>query len=229
MLRHSAAQSSGSSVERRGPGLEPRQLEQVADEAVEPPRLLEHAAHVAGALVVGDGHGGVEQGLGVAADRGERRGQLVGDVGEELAALLLGLLDARARLGEPSGHPVEPLGHAADLVAAGVADAHREVALGHARRQRFHGAQAPHQHADHEEGDDERGDHGDGQEEQGGPRLEEAGAVRPQGSHGDHLAEDLGAAHDRAPHDHLAPLARDGNGRWRPAADRVPPRRSRAR
>ena len=53
----------------------------------------------------------LEQRGDVAADRGQRRAQLVRDRHEEVPLALLGL-------GEPVGHLVEPLGEVPDLAAA---------------------------------------------------------------------------------------------------------------
>ena len=69
--------------------------------------------------------------LGVAADRRQRRAQLVRGVGEEAAQALL----ARAALGErllqPREHRVQRQAEAADLGARlGVVDAPRQVARG---------------------------------------------------------------------------------------------------
>ena len=76
----------------------PREVEQVADEPLEPPRLG------------GDGrrrfsrvHGAVLDRLGIAADRGERRLQLVADREEEVPLGLLRLPELRGELVEGAG------------------------------------------------------------------------------------------------------------------------------
>ena len=69
-------------------------------------------------LVVGDD--ALAQRLDVAADRGQRRAQLVRDRHQEVALELLGLA-------EPRGHLAEPLGEQADL--AGAAARHLDVVV----------------------------------------------------------------------------------------------------
>ena len=72
----------------------------------------------------------------VAADRGQRRAQLVRDGHQEVALELL-------RLGEPRGHLAEPLGEVADLAAAGNAPAPRRRSGPRRPRRRRARARAP--------------------------------------------------------------------------------------
>ena len=104
--------------------LEPGQVEQVADQPVEPAHLLVHGLERLVELVGADHALG--DGLDVARDGGERRPQLVGDAHQEVA---LELVD----LAQPVDHALEPGGELAQLVV-GVALAdhvHVEVAAGH--------------------------------------------------------------------------------------------------
>ena len=102
-------------------GLEPGQVEQVADQPVEPAHLLVHGLERLVELVGADhalGHG-----LDVARDRGERRPQLMGDAHQEVALQLVHLAQA-------VDHALEPGRELAELVV-GVALAdhvHIEVA-----------------------------------------------------------------------------------------------------
>ena len=104
--------------------LEAGQVEQVADEPVEPAHLLVHGLQRLVELVGADDALG--DGLDVAGDGGERRAQLVGDAHQEVALELVDLAQA-------VDHPLEPGRQLAELVV-GVALAdhvHVEVAAGH--------------------------------------------------------------------------------------------------
>ncbi len=84
--RTTSAASTVPEVEGEAVGVEPGQVEQVLDQPLEAAGL--GADDGGGRLgVVG---GAVEHGVGVAADRGERRAQLVGDRQQELAFLVPG-------------------------------------------------------------------------------------------------------------------------------------------
>src|SRR5882672_623890 len=125
-------------VEGRRARLEARQLEQITDEQIHAPRLVQETAHVLRALLRRDRNAGIQERLRVSADGRERRGQLVRDVREELPALELRLVKLASRRGEPIGHAVELLRDTADLIAALVRDPDREVPFGDARREHLH-------------------------------------------------------------------------------------------
>ena len=99
----------------------------------------------------------VDEVLEQRLQRGDRRPQLVGDVGDEVAAHAVGL-------GELGGHRVERAGELADLVARGRGDAPRVVAPRHRRGGRDHLAQRrrhpageePHDASASSRGDDAR-------------------------------------------------------------------------
>ena len=104
--------------------LEAGEVEQVADEPVEPAHLLVHGLERLVELSRADDALG--DGLDVAGDGCERRSQLVGDSHEEVALELVDLAQA-------VDHALEPGGELAELVV-GVALAdhvHVEVAAGH--------------------------------------------------------------------------------------------------
>ena len=83
-------------AQRRRPGVDPGQVEQVADEGAEPLAWVERGAQ---GVVVGS-HDAVDEVLEQGALRGQRGAQLVRDGGHELASLLVG-----AR--QVGGHRVE--------------------------------------------------------------------------------------------------------------------------
>ena len=114
--RTTSAASTRAEVEREAVGIEAGEVEQVLDEALEPPGL---AADDGGGRmrVVG---GPVEHGLGVAADRGERGAQLVGDRHQELALLVAGP-------GEIAAHRVDRLGQLGELGILAGPDLHARV------------------------------------------------------------------------------------------------------
>ena len=115
MLDRPAGHLAGIDVARldaEALGLEPGQVEQVAHRALEPPGLGVDDGHAAGDVV----GGAVGQGVGVAADGGERGAQLVGDRQQEVALLVAGplrrslmALMARGQRGE-LGHVVGETG-----------------------------------------------------------------------------------------------------------------------
>ncbi len=96
-------------VQREAVRLEPREVDEVADEPGEPIRRgaddLERGRRRL--RIVGEA---LPQSRDVAADRGQRRSQLVRDADEEVALVRLGLR-------EPLRHLAEPLREVADLVA----------------------------------------------------------------------------------------------------------------
>ena len=86
------------------------QIEDVVDEAAEPVGFVrDDLERLLGRFGVGDD--ALPQRGHVAADRGQRRAQLVGDGHQEVALELLGLR-------EPGRHLAEPVGQMADLAAA---------------------------------------------------------------------------------------------------------------
>ena len=112
-LLEQVADAERPAVERLGLGLQAREVEQLGDEAAEALDLGEHrrdGLRVGGLDAVGDV---LELGL----QRGDRRAQLVRDVGDEVAALAVDLL-------ELGGHRVERARELADLVAPVLAHPH---------------------------------------------------------------------------------------------------------
>ena len=83
------------SVTSNAAAAQPREVEQVADQALQPVRLA--LDHLAGALRRDDAVG---EPLGVAADRGERRLQLVTDREQERALGVLGAVELLRQLVE---------------------------------------------------------------------------------------------------------------------------------
>ena len=110
-------------LDPQGPGVEPREVEQVGGELREPLHLLGHRLEelAPGRLV----ELLVAKELEKAAKGEDRRPQLVGGVRDELAA---GIVDA----GELQAHPVEGAGELADLVSTVILDRLVEVAGGDA-------------------------------------------------------------------------------------------------
>ena len=166
-------------VQRRPAGVDAREVEQVGDQVRHPFALVERGAQ-RGGVGRGDAVGEVLQ---HGAQGGQRRPELVADVGDQLAALAVDP-------GELLGHRVERPRQLADLVARGGRDAHVVVAGGHPARGRGHLAQWR-GHADGEElGDGER--HGDGH---GDAQPDRDAGARADGR--DHRGErDAGADQD---------------------------------
>ena len=104
--REQIADRDRGDLERGSAGIEPGQVEQIVDDPLEPLRL--DADHVHGLLARRRRRREVGQGqrLGVAADRGQRRAQLVRHVGQQLAPGPIGLDEggfAGRRLHRPCG------------------------------------------------------------------------------------------------------------------------------
>ena len=119
--------------QRRDAGVDPRQLEQVADQVGEAPGLADRRLEV---LLVGR-HDAVGEVLQDGGQAGQRGAQLVGDGGDQGALLLVD----RVQLG---GHLVERAGQLADLVGRLRADPAAVVAAGHPPRGLGHLAQRRH-------------------------------------------------------------------------------------
>ena len=93
-------------VERADAVLVPREIEQIADDAIETPRLLGDRVEVTGAPLGVSGDLRHLQRFDVGADRRQRRLELVGDVGEHLPPQPIGRaqrLLAHSELVRPSG------------------------------------------------------------------------------------------------------------------------------
>ena len=93
-------------AQRPAAAFEPRELEQVADDPLEPMRLVVDDVQVALARRLVERQLLHRQRFEVAAHRGQRRHQLVRDVGEQLAPRLVGRVERRARAAparRPSG------------------------------------------------------------------------------------------------------------------------------
>ena len=131
------AQVVGSQVEQDQAGIELGQLEEVLGQPVEPLDLLAARFEELGARlgVVG---GALAQELVERPQRGQRRPQLVRDVGQEVAAPVAVAADDLDALLEPVGHRVELDRQLGELGRTGpdLAGRHapREVALGQAAR-----------------------------------------------------------------------------------------------
>ena len=78
-------------VQHERAGLEPRHVEQVGDETVEPLGFLDHGADELDLLLVGQRTGEIAQRAGGAEDRGERRLEVVGNRGQQRGAQPVGL------------------------------------------------------------------------------------------------------------------------------------------
>jgi hypothetical protein len=104
-------------MQRKDPALRLRQRLQLLDQRGQDTRLLQHRKEV-GVVARVDA---LDQALEVALDDGERRAQLVRDVGQETPPLLVVRLEAL-------GHLIERAGEATDLRRPALGDAHRVVA-----------------------------------------------------------------------------------------------------
>ena len=160
--RADAARSTGPELHLRLQ-VEPGQLLQLADQLAQAGGLGADELGRFGPLL-GRGGGAVAERGGEALDRGDRRAELVRDVGQELALAVVGRL-------QPLGHAVERLAQAPELVVA-LVHAHVEAAardgLGAVGEVAHRAAQAagdaarqrPDQGAgDRDAADDERRDH----------------------------------------------------------------------
>ena len=113
--------------------VQPRQRQQVLDEHAHARGLVLDPAHRLGD-VLGLARGAHAEQLGVAADRDQRRAQLVRGVGDEAAQPLLARLARGERVLEPVEHAVQREPEPADLGArVGRLDAVGEVAAGDRR------------------------------------------------------------------------------------------------
>ena len=86
-------EGEGLDIERVGAGLEAGEDEEIVEEQLKAAGMLAHDAQVAGGFLGGEILR-FHEGLEIAVKDGERGAQLVGDVGDELAADLLELFDA---------------------------------------------------------------------------------------------------------------------------------------
>ena len=117
-------------LERERPALvEVGEEQQVVDEHAHPLGLAADPLHRA-LEVVGPAGGAAGEELGVGADGGERRAELVRGVGDEPAELALGGLERADRLLDVGEHAVQREAEPADLGAVVLLDALREVAGG---------------------------------------------------------------------------------------------------
>ena len=136
VARASSTASRASTARSTGPCgavahlVQARERQQVLDEHAHARGLVLDPAHRL-RDVLGLARGAHAEQLGVAADRDERRAQLVRRVGDEAAQPLLARLARGERVLEPVEHAVERDAEAADLGArVGRLDAVREVAAG---------------------------------------------------------------------------------------------------
>ena len=129
-LRHQRAERDLLAAQRHLARLELREIEQLLHEAAESLGLRQHHLEDLGVRLLD----AVEQVLQVRPDRGDRRLELVGDVGDQVAPRCLEELELRA-------HAVEGDRELSDLVARVRVDAGRVVAGLHATRSLGHVAQ----------------------------------------------------------------------------------------
>ena len=152
-----SSRSTGSVLERSSL-VEAREQQQVVDEHAHAPRFALDAGHRA-LEVVGTRVGAAAEQLGVGADGGERRPQLVRRVGDEAAQPRLGRCASRRSGLDLAQHGVQRHAEPADLgVRLRALDAPREVAGGDRGRRRLDRRQRP--QADADDPDAERDDPG---------------------------------------------------------------------
>ena len=157
--------------QRRDAGVDPGELEQVADQVGEPAGLPDRGLEV---FLVG-GHHAVGEVLEHGGEPGQRGAQLVGDGGDEGALLLVDGV-------ELGGHLVERPGQLADLVgrlgpdpAAVVAVGHPSRGLGHLPQRRGHADGQQLRHAERQRDRDRDGE-----------QQRDAGVVAHQADHHRH-------------------------------------------
>ncbi|SDR45603.1 hypothetical protein SAMN05216511_4258 [Streptomyces sp. KS_16] len=187
----------GVEVGALGAGVQPGDLQQVLGEAVQRPQPV--VDHLLGPAL--------RQQLGRGQDAGERRPELMGDIGgEALFRLEPPLQGARHRV-QRRGHRrhlVLPGRSAARRLIRAVADPGVQVAGGDTARDRRRGGQPPADALGQEqsgEGDGRGGEHG--RAEDGGVELVE-GAMRVAVGRPD--GHDVAVGRRRGPHDEAAPI-----------------------
>ena len=134
-------QVDGLGAQLGGAGLDPREIQQVDGELAQALDLLADLGHEAGAVLLVDVV--VLEQLDEAAEREDRRAQLVGGGGDERLA---GAVD----LGQLALHLVERPGQVAELVVGVDRDRAREVAGGDLLGRVLEAADAPRERAGHE-------------------------------------------------------------------------------
>ena len=157
------AERDGRAAQRGRGLLEDRQLEQVRDEVGGARRLPagvgEGALRLGGPALRAEPLGLLEAGR----ERGERRPQVVADVGDEVAAQAVRRPEAVQRRLDAGGHVVDAGREAAHLVCARIREAARKVARAEALDAPRHAPDRPHEaRGDHgaERERDERGEKG---------------------------------------------------------------------
>ena len=148
--------------------LEPRQIEQIADDPFEPRGFVADDRQIARPrpLVERDlGHG---QRFEISTHRRHRRRQLVGDVGEQLTPRAVGRRQGIGAAAEVAGHRVEGGGDGRDLVAAAIGSPRRQVARSESARGLFEVPQAAPRRAEN----DHRREHGSHDEDASGDERE---------------------------------------------------------
>jgi len=129
-------------LEGNAAGLEPRQVEQILDEALDALAFfLDHLDRALPFLRRRDELGQCER-FGVAANRGERRHQLVRHIGKQLATGAIGFDELRLTRSEIGGHAIERIGDRGHFIAADRRGAGGEIAFTKPVRRVFEGAQA---------------------------------------------------------------------------------------
>ena len=115
-------------LERCGAVLLAREVEQVGDDPLQPAGLAARGLEIAGSRLGIVRHVGHRQRVEVAAHRGQRRAQLVRDVGQHLAPDPIRRLQRVGALRKVGGHAIERGCQQGDLVVAGLVGAHAELA-----------------------------------------------------------------------------------------------------
>ena len=118
-------------VHRLARSLETRQVEQVADDMLHAVALVADDRKIARARVGVEHHAAHRQRLQVPAHRGERRHQLVRDIGQQHAPLLIRRLQLLGPRGQVLRHLIEGVRHRGHFIAALFAGARGEVAAAH--------------------------------------------------------------------------------------------------
>ena len=159
-------------LDREGPAaaLEARELQQIANQPLEPLRFVADDRQVARACRLVERQLRHRQRLEVSPHRRHRRRQLVRHVGEQLAARPVRRRQGLRSSGQVRGHRVERAGDRRNLVAAAVGCARGEIAGAQTARRRFERAQSPpggtedhercHNSAEHEHAPGDEGEHG---------------------------------------------------------------------
>ena len=165
LLRHvldQLGQREGFEVKLPALALQHRQLEQLGDQLVQALAVFGGEVQVVAPFGLAEFALLDHQGLQVTLQRGQRRAQLVGDVGDQLAPGRVGVTQLADLLDDALGHPLDRDAELVDLVAARApapgAEAHGglELALLEGLHRRAQAAQAPGQPVERHQPGDQR-------------------------------------------------------------------------